>query len=70
VEEVSFAKGEAGVARSEPGDVMEFPQCEPFCHTTLVLGVGERDGLKLPDIGAEAPDGFARNTGDAISDHV
>jgi hypothetical protein len=30
VEEASFAKGEAGVARSEPGDVMELPSVSPL----------------------------------------
>jgi hypothetical protein len=45
-------------------------QCESSRHTALVMGVGDRDGLKFPDNGAEAPDGFGRNTGDVISNHL
>ncbi len=34
-----------------------------------MLCVGERDGPAVSNHGAEAPDGFGRNTGDVVSDH-
>jgi hypothetical protein len=63
VDKDPIVKGEAVVTRSKPSNVVRVVQHKSSCQSALILGIGERNGLALPDDSSETPDSFCRNTG-------